>query len=78
MSIAAQNCLKALNAILSHSFWEAICLQRYMQCVDSRFLFATFLFFRLHSNDNQPCWQLGQYTTIHIFPNLSLDLAFSK
>ena len=27
------------------SFWAAICSQRYMQCVDSRFLFATFFYF---------------------------------
>ena len=39
-----------------------------MQCVDSRFLFATFLFPRLHPNDNQPSWHFGQYTTI-VFVN---------
>ena len=31
-----------------------------MQCVDSRFLFATFLFLRLHTNDKQTCVREGR------------------
>ena len=59
------------------SFWTAICLQQYMQCVAADFCLQLFLFLLLHASDNQPCWQLSLYTTIHIIPNLSLDLAFS-
>ena len=47
------------------SFWEAICLQRYMQCVDSRFLSATFFIFAV-APECQPAmlaaWSVHNHT----------------